>query len=156
LITPTLVIAEVAYLLESLLGPEAEISFLGDLASGNVIAEPVAAADWLRIAELNLPASAPRHRRRLGGRSRRTPSDLASRNRRPSTLYHRADGAHRGVRVSPLTVRPVSPGGGQVGVETNTRYWRMGSTRPLERPGPSQDADHLTESTISTGYLTKR
>jgi hypothetical protein len=52
LLVPTLVIAEVVYLLESRLGPEAEIRFLGDLASGNLIAEPVAAADWLRIAEL--------------------------------------------------------------------------------------------------------
>ena len=49
---PTLVIAEVVYLLESRLGQEAEIRFLGDLASGNLIAEPVAAGDWLRIAEL--------------------------------------------------------------------------------------------------------
>ena len=55
-----LVVAEVAYLLETRLGPEPEIRFLGDLANGNLIAEPVAASDWLRIAELasryrNLP-----------------------------------------------------------------------------------------------------
>ena len=49
---PTLVIAEVVYLLATRLGSEAEIRFLGDLATGNLIAEPVAAADWLRIAEL--------------------------------------------------------------------------------------------------------
>jgi len=52
LIVPVLVIAEVVYLLESRLGSEAEIRFLGDLASGNLISEHVAAADWLRIAEL--------------------------------------------------------------------------------------------------------
>ncbi|MGD0085405.1 MAG: PIN domain-containing protein [Acidimicrobiales bacterium] len=52
LIVPTLVIAEVAYLLETRLGAQAEIRFLGDLASGNLIAEPVAASDWLRIAAL--------------------------------------------------------------------------------------------------------
>ena len=34
------------------LGAEAEVRFLGDLAAGNLIPEPVAAADWLRIAEL--------------------------------------------------------------------------------------------------------
>jgi predicted nucleic acid-binding protein len=28
------------------------VRFLGDLAAGNLIPEPVAAADWLRIAEL--------------------------------------------------------------------------------------------------------
>jgi hypothetical protein len=28
------------------------VRFLGDLASGNLISEPVAASDWLRIAEL--------------------------------------------------------------------------------------------------------
>lgn len=49
---PSLVITEVAYLLESRLGTNAEIRFLGDLATGNLIAELVPAADWLRIAEL--------------------------------------------------------------------------------------------------------
>jgi hypothetical protein len=49
---PVLVVTEVAYLLETRLGPEAEVRFLGDLATGNLIAEPVVASDWLRIAEL--------------------------------------------------------------------------------------------------------
>lgn len=40
------------YLLGTRLGAEAEVRFLGDLAAGNLIAEPVAASDWLRIAEL--------------------------------------------------------------------------------------------------------
>jgi hypothetical protein len=52
LIVPMLVVAEVSYLLERRLGSEPEIRFLGDLASGNLIAEHVAASDWLRIAEL--------------------------------------------------------------------------------------------------------
>jgi uncharacterized protein len=47
-----LVITEVAYLLETRLGIQAEIRFLADLAEGNLIAEPVSASDWLRIAEL--------------------------------------------------------------------------------------------------------
>lgn len=47
-----LVITEVAYLLGSRLGADAEVRFLGDLAAGNLIPEPVAAGDWLRIAEL--------------------------------------------------------------------------------------------------------
>ncbi len=47
-----LVITEVAYLLQTRLGTEAEVRFLADLAEGNLIAEPVAAADWLRIADL--------------------------------------------------------------------------------------------------------
>lgn len=41
-----------AYLLGTRLGTEAEVRFLGDLAAGTLIAEPVAASDWLRIAEL--------------------------------------------------------------------------------------------------------
>ena len=49
---PVLVVTEVAYLLSSRLGAEAEIRFLGDFASGNLISESVAGADWLRIAEL--------------------------------------------------------------------------------------------------------
>lgn len=47
-----MVITEVTYLLGSRLGVEPEVRFLGDLASGDLIAEPVVAADWLRIAEL--------------------------------------------------------------------------------------------------------
>jgi uncharacterized protein len=49
---PTLVVTEVAYLLATRLGVEAEVRFLADLAEGNLIAEPVVPGDWLRIAEL--------------------------------------------------------------------------------------------------------
>lgn len=52
LIVPQLVVTEVAYLLESRLGADAEVRFLGDLAIGNLIAEPVRPADWIRISEL--------------------------------------------------------------------------------------------------------
>ncbi|MFI4984670.1 MAG: type II toxin-antitoxin system VapC family toxin [Solirubrobacterales bacterium] len=52
LIVPTLVITEVAYLLGTRLGWQAEVRFLGDLAAGNFIIEPVHPADPLRIAEL--------------------------------------------------------------------------------------------------------
>ncbi|OKH78202.1 twitching motility protein PilT [Mycobacterium sp. SWH-M3] len=60
LIVPTLVITEVVYLLATRLGAEPEVKFLGDLADGAFTVEPVAAGDWLRIAELvaryrNLP-----------------------------------------------------------------------------------------------------
>lgn len=49
---PELVITEVVYLLGTRLGVDAEVRFLGDLAAGNLIPEPVGPADWLRIAEL--------------------------------------------------------------------------------------------------------
>ncbi len=52
LIVPQLVIAEVAYLLESRMGAAAEVRFLGDLAAGNFTTDPVVAGDRLRIAEL--------------------------------------------------------------------------------------------------------
>jgi predicted nucleic acid-binding protein len=52
LLLPTLVITEVAYLIESRLGAEAETRFVGDLAAGIFVVHPVAANDWLRIAEL--------------------------------------------------------------------------------------------------------
>ncbi len=52
LIVPTLVITEVAYLLASRLGWQAETRFLGDLATAEMILEPVHPADLLRIAEL--------------------------------------------------------------------------------------------------------
>jgi uncharacterized protein len=46
------VVTEVTYLLATRLGPEPEVRFLGDLAAGAFSVEPVAAEDWLRIAEL--------------------------------------------------------------------------------------------------------
>ena len=52
LLVPTLVITEVVYLIGTRLGADAEVRFLGDFAAGNLNAEPVAASDWLRIAEL--------------------------------------------------------------------------------------------------------
>lgn len=60
LVVPSLVIAEVACLIGTRLGSDPEVRFLGDLAGGEFIVEPVAAADWLRIASLvhqyrNLP-----------------------------------------------------------------------------------------------------
>lgn len=52
LLVPMLVITEVANLLATRLSVDAEVRFLADLAEGNLIAEPVVASDWLRIAEL--------------------------------------------------------------------------------------------------------
>jgi predicted nucleic acid-binding protein len=49
---PTLVIAEVTYLIGTRLGWRAEIRFLGDVASGNFVPEPLHPADAVRIAEL--------------------------------------------------------------------------------------------------------
>jgi uncharacterized protein len=46
LLVPTLVITEVASLLGTRLGVDAEVRFLGDLARGNLLTEPVAPADW--------------------------------------------------------------------------------------------------------------
>lgn len=47
-----LVITEVGYLVGTRLGPDAEVRFLGDFAAGNLISEPVAGGDWMRMAEL--------------------------------------------------------------------------------------------------------
>jgi len=52
LIIPTLVITEVAYLIGTRLGWEAEVRFLGDLAAGAFAVEPLHASDPVRIAEL--------------------------------------------------------------------------------------------------------
>lgn len=52
LVVPSLVITEVTYLLATRLGVEPEVRFLGDLAGGAFTVAPVAAGDWLRIAEL--------------------------------------------------------------------------------------------------------
>ena len=52
LIVPQLAITEVVYLLATRLGTQAEVRFLGDLATGAFTIEPVAPNDWLRIAQL--------------------------------------------------------------------------------------------------------
>lgn len=52
LIVPTLVVTKVVYLLATRLSAVPEIRLLGNLASGAFSVEAVAAADWLRIAEL--------------------------------------------------------------------------------------------------------
>jgi predicted nucleic acid-binding protein len=52
LVVPMLVITEVVHLIGTRLGTDAEVRFLGDLASGDFAIEPVPAGDWLRIAEL--------------------------------------------------------------------------------------------------------
>lgn len=45
-------ITEVAYLIGTRLGVEAEVRFLGDLAAGEFAIEAVRASDWIRVAEL--------------------------------------------------------------------------------------------------------
>jgi predicted nucleic acid-binding protein len=52
LVLPTLVITEVVYLIGTRLGWQAEVRFLGDLAAGNFLVEPLHASDPIRIAEL--------------------------------------------------------------------------------------------------------
>lgn len=46
------VVTEVAHLIGTRLGAVAEVRLLGDLAGGDLIPEPVAPGDWLRIAEI--------------------------------------------------------------------------------------------------------
>jgi predicted nucleic acid-binding protein len=52
LIVPQLVITEAAYFIGRRLGPEPELRFVSDLASGVFHAEPVQPADWFRIGQL--------------------------------------------------------------------------------------------------------
>ena len=52
ILVPILVVTEVVYLLGTTLGVENEVRFLGDLAAGELVPEPVEAGDWMRIAAL--------------------------------------------------------------------------------------------------------
>ncbi|MGZ4415578.1 MAG: type II toxin-antitoxin system VapC family toxin [Gaiellaceae bacterium] len=52
LAVPVLVVTEVAYLVGTRLGADAEIRLLGDLATGTFVTVAVEEDDWLRIAEL--------------------------------------------------------------------------------------------------------
>jgi predicted nucleic acid-binding protein len=49
---PELVVTEVVHIIERWWGLHAQVRFLGDLAVGNLLAEPAAARDWLRVAKL--------------------------------------------------------------------------------------------------------
>jgi uncharacterized protein len=52
LIVPTLVLAEVAYLVGARVGPAAECALTHALDSGELVSEPPVPADWARIGEL--------------------------------------------------------------------------------------------------------
>lgn len=52
LAVPVLVITEVAHLVGTRIGADAEVRFLGDLAGHAFLTIPVEEEDWLRIAEL--------------------------------------------------------------------------------------------------------
>jgi uncharacterized protein len=52
LLVPILVVAEVAHLVGTRLGPEPEVRFLADLAGGAFATVSVEDDDWVRIAEL--------------------------------------------------------------------------------------------------------
>jgi uncharacterized protein len=52
LLVPALVATEVSYLLADRIGAHAELAFARALAAGELVLEPVADADWERIAEL--------------------------------------------------------------------------------------------------------
>jgi uncharacterized protein len=52
LLVPIMVVAEVMHLVSTRLGAEPEVRLLADFATCTLIAEPVAASDWLRIGEL--------------------------------------------------------------------------------------------------------
>jgi predicted nucleic acid-binding protein len=52
LVVPILTVGEVAFLVGRWLGSAAEVRFLGDMAGGLFVVEPVRAPDWTRMAEL--------------------------------------------------------------------------------------------------------
>ena len=52
LVVPALVVAEVTYMVAAQGGAEPEVRFLGDLASGVLLVEPVHPAYWMLIAVL--------------------------------------------------------------------------------------------------------
>jgi uncharacterized protein len=52
LLVPELVVTEVAYMMDSRVGPHAEIAFARSLADGLLTVEPVLDSEWSRIAEL--------------------------------------------------------------------------------------------------------
>lgn len=52
LVVPHLIVAEVAYLLATRIGPHAEIAFAQSIAAGELTVEPALHSEWSRIAEL--------------------------------------------------------------------------------------------------------
>jgi hypothetical protein len=53
LIIPTVILAEVDYLLREFLGVEAELCFFQDVANGAFLLEPLTIADWTCCRDLN-------------------------------------------------------------------------------------------------------
>jgi predicted nucleic acid-binding protein len=52
ILVPELVVTEVAYLLADRAGTYAEVAFGRSIADGELVAEPVLASEWWRVAEL--------------------------------------------------------------------------------------------------------
>jgi predicted nucleic acid-binding protein len=52
LVVPHFIVAEVAYLLATRIGPHAEVAFAQSIADGELTVEPVLDSEWSRIAEL--------------------------------------------------------------------------------------------------------
>lgn len=52
LVVPSLVVAEVCYLVQTRIGPEAESGFLDSIVSGELMVEELSGRDWVRVAEL--------------------------------------------------------------------------------------------------------
>ncbi len=103
LLVPTLVVTEVTYLLATRCGVEAEVRFLGDLASGVLTVVPPEPADWLRIAEL-----VARYRDLPLGTVDASVVALAERTGdvEVATVDHRDFGAVRPAHVDALTLLP--------------------------------------------------
>lgn len=102
LLVPIMVIAETTYFIQRSLDHRTEVRLLGDLSAGSLLAEPVVASDWLRMAELvstnrDLPlgstdASVIAAAERLGV------TDIATLDRRDFSVVRAAHG--------PLTLLP--------------------------------------------------
>lgn len=111
LIIPQLVITEVCYLVQTRLGTQAELLFLGDLASGAFSVEAVAAADWFRVIELvDTYRDFPLARSgRLGRRVCGAAADRRGRNPRSPALPGGASHARQALHVAAMTP-PLAPG----------------------------------------------
>jgi uncharacterized protein len=54
LVVPQLVVTEVCSLIGDRLGPQAETAFIGSIAKGELLVEPVLDSEWERIHELTI------------------------------------------------------------------------------------------------------
>jgi hypothetical protein len=102
LLVPSPVLGEIGYLLQSRVGPHAEVTFLKSFGGNGFHVAEVEEGDISRIAELveQYVSSSPRHHRCGRDRDRQAPKHEGGRDGGPQALQHRPPNAVGSARTA--------------------------------------------------------